>query len=77
MIIVLIITIIAGNGVFSYLPLDTSGWVFPVVTGGNRSYSLDFASSGDIATRTTTLTLGREAYLQETMGNPKFDVCLF
>lgn len=63
----------AGNAVFYYLPLDTSGWVFPVVTGGNRTYSLDWVSNGHMATRKTTLTLARDAYLYETSGNPNID----
>mmetsp|Transcript_16459 Transcript_16459/g.22492 ORF Transcript_16459/g.22492 Transcript_16459/m.22492 type:complete len:2653 (+) Transcript_16459:1-7959(+) len=60
----------AGTGSFYFLPLDTSGWVFPVVTGTNRTYSLDWADSGHTTTRTMSLTSGRIAYLQETIGNP-------
>eukprot|EP01036_Dinobryon_divergens_P027890 gene27890-36744_t len=63
----------AGVGRYYFLPLDTSGWVFPVVSGINRTYALDWPYSGHIQTRTAKLTLGRVQYLTETINNPKYD----
>ena len=63
----------AGKGKYYFLPLDTSGWVFPVVSGINRTYALDWPESGHIQTRTSKLTLGRVQYLSETINNPKYD----
>jgi hypothetical protein len=62
-----------GSSEFSFLPLDTSGWVFPVVTGHNRTYSLDWTDAG-ISAYNLQLTLGREAYLLETATSvPRID----
>lgn len=55
-----------GEDSFYFLPLDTYGWVFPVVTGANRSYWLDWRASGSSA-YTIKYTLGRDAYLRETI----------
>lgn len=61
-----------GTGDFFFLPLDTYGWVFPVVTGGNRSYSIQFTDAG-ISAYTFSLTLGRPEFLKETINKPQYD----
>jgi hypothetical protein len=62
-----------GEAEFFFLPLDTYGWVFPVVTGGNRSYRLDWRDAGISAT-SVKYVLGRDAYLLETVNSiPRID----
>jgi len=62
-----------GEGEFYFLPLDTYGWVFPVLTGGNRSYSLVWRDAG-ISAYTLRYTLARDPYLIETATSiPRID----
>ncbi|RYG70223.1 hypothetical protein EON64_00770, partial [archaeon] len=61
-----------GNSEFFFLPLDTYGWVFPVVTGSNKTYVMEWKDAG-ISAESFNLTLGRDAYLLETMNNPQYD----
>ena len=53
----------AGSASFYFLPLDSSGWVFPVVTGNQKSYTMIWAANNNMQTRSSTLTLGRPSYL--------------
>jgi hypothetical protein len=59
-----------GESPFFFLPLDTFGWVFPVVTGGNRTYRLDWRDAG-VSAYTMRYTLGRDAYLLESASKIK------
>lgn len=62
-----------GEDEFFFLPLDSYGWVFPVVTGGNRSYSMDWRDAGISAYR-MRYTLGRDVYLLESINSiPRID----
>lgn len=55
-----------GNSEFYFLPLDTYGWVFPVITGNNHTYRLEWTDSG-ISAYTLRYTYSREAYLLESV----------
>ena len=57
----------AGYSSVFFLPLDSSGWVFPVVTGDQKSYTLVWAANNNMQTRSSTLTLGRPAYLLSSL----------
>ena len=55
-----------GDGEIYFLPLDSYGWVFPLLTGKNKTYWLKWQDAG-ISAYTMKYTLGREPYLTETM----------
>jgi hypothetical protein len=61
-----------GETEFFFLPLDTYGWVFPAVTGINKTYQYIWRDAG-ISAYTLNLTLGRVPYLKETTNNSKYD----
>ena len=59
-----------GNSEIYFLPLDSYGWVFPLLTGKNKTYWFKWQDAG-ISAYTFTYILGREPYLRETMGMGK------
>ncbi len=36
-----------GSAEMYFLPLDSYGWVFPVVTGHNKTYIMDWRDAGE------------------------------
>lgn len=56
-----------------FLPLDSFGWVFPVVTGNNRTYKIKWTDSG-ISPYEMTYTLGGSEYLVDSIKKlPRYD----
>ena len=60
---------LAGSNEYFFLPQVEFGWVFPVVTGSNRSYSFAWADSG-ISAYSMTLHYSDPGYLLESMSKP-------
>ena len=60
-----------GEQELYFLPKTEYGWVFPVVTGGNRSYTVEWRDAG-VSGRTFDYTFGVPAYLEETKGDPRY-----